>query len=122
MAGSGHVFDLLQEVRLALGVAAPILLRQVQHLLLIILPHKFPDNFLCDVPADVLIVIALALHLLLLDLAEDAESAIWLLMVLSIVIIELSVRVAEDDIVGDSERGRFKDQGAVSVWDFVEVW
>lgn len=122
MAWSGHVFHLFQEVRLALGVAASIFLGQIHHLLFIIFPHELSNNFFGDVSADVLIIIALALHLLLFDLAEDAESAIGWVMVLPIVIIELSVRMAEDDIIGDSERGCFKDQGPISVWYFIEVW
>lgn len=113
------VFYLFEVIRLAFRVAASVLLRQLRHLLLIIFPHEFPDNLLGDVPADVFIVVALAPHLLLLDPAEDAEAVG---LVLAIVIVGCSLRVAEDDVVGDSEGGRLEDQGAVSVRDFVEVW
>ena len=120
MAGPSHVFDPLEVVGLALRVAAPVLPGQLHHLLLVVLPHELADDLLGDVPADVLVVVALALHLLLLDLAEDAEPA--RLFVRAIAIVGLAVRVAEDDVVGDSERGQLEDQGSVSVGDFVEVW
>lgn len=119
MTRPGHVFHLLEIIRLALRIATPILLRQVHHFLFIIFPHELPDNLLGDIPADVLIVVALAPHLLLLDLAEDAQ-AVGLVLV-PIVIIGQSLRVAEDDVVGDSQRGRFEHQGAISVWDLVEI-
>lgn len=85
MAWPSHVFYLLEVIRLAFRIATPILLRQIHHLLFIIFPHEFPNNLLGDIPANVFIVVAFAPHLLLLDLAEDAQ-AVWLVLMAIVII------------------------------------
>lgn len=88
---------------------------EVDHLLFVIFAEKLPDDLLGDIAADVLIVVALALHFLFLYCLENPQSSGPLALFLA-----LGGRSAHDYGGSDAVHG-FPDERAIAIGDLIDV-
>jgi len=88
---------------------------EVCRLLSVIFAEELPDDLLGDVAADVLIVVALALHFLFLYRLENPQSSAPLALFLA-----LGGRPAHDNGGSDVVHG-FPDEGAIAIGDLIDV-
>ena len=100
MAWTSDVFYFFEVEASALGEGTLVLFGQCHHFLLIAFADELPDDFLCYIPADILIVVALVPYFLFFYLLEQSQP-IYLRVHLGPFCFEGVGRATENDVMGE---------------------